>query len=165
MSVSVSYTSDVTVVETLSSSSTPSAIEGNRKVTHTAYNTSVSLTSGTTVPATVVAGFNTALSGGSGSIDLTSMTGTNGVSVDATGLKVQVIKVKAASDNSGALTLADGATNGYELAGNGWTVALSPGQEVLLYGNDATPDVGASAKTIDLSGTGTDDIDVIVVAG
>lgn len=165
MSVSVTYTSDVTVVETLSSSSTPSALEGNRRVTHTAYNTSLPLTSTTDVPATVVAGFNTALTSGSGSIDLTSMTGTNGVTVDATSLKVQIIKVRASSDNTGAVTLSEGASNGYELAGDSWSVALSPGQELLMYGNDKTPDVGASAKIIDLSGTGTDDVDVIVVAG
>jgi hypothetical protein len=42
---------------------------------------------------------------------------------------------------------------------------LAPGQEFLFFGNEATPDVGSGAKNIDLVGTLTQGVQVVVVAG
>ncbi|HUX17166.1 MAG TPA: hypothetical protein VMW52_11885, partial [Phycisphaerae bacterium] len=58
-----------------------------------------------------------------------------------------------------------GETNGYALLGAAFSVALLAGQEVLIYGNEATPDVASGAKVLDLVGTGVQGLDVIVVLG
>lgn len=164
MAVNVTYASTVTVEETLATN-IPAAAAANRKVTHTLFNTSASLTSATTVPVTQVAAFEQSLTDGAATIDLTSLTGTNGSTVAMTGLKVQILKLKAKSTNANVITASEGASNGYELAGDGWKVALAAGQEVTIYGNDAAPDVASGAKTIDLAGTGTQTLEVMIVAG
>lgn len=167
MSVALTYRSQVTVAETLTDADgvSLSASETNRVVTHDQFNTTASLTSATTPPVTTVAAFRQALTDGAATIDLTALPGTNGASVSGTGLKVQAIKFKALSTNANVITITEGASNGYALAGASWSVALLAGQEFTLYGNDATPDVAAGDKTIDLAGTGTQSVDVIVVLG
>ena len=71
----------------------------------------------------------------------------------------------ATSTNTGAITISDGVSNGYELLGANFVVALKPKQRFLLYCDDSAPTVGSSAKTIDLAGTGTETISVVVVYG
>ena len=61
--------------------------------------------------------------------------------------------------------MAEGTSSGYELLGNGFTFAVKPGQEALFFLNEGAPDVASAAKNIDLSGTGTESLDVIVVLG
>ena len=163
MSVTVTYQSTITVVETLEGNA-PAATDANKKVTHNAFNTSKSLTGASSQPVTKCAFFEQALAAGVATIDLTALTGTNGASVDMSGLKVQQIKFKNKAGNN-VVTIGEGALNGYELAGSGWQVALQAGQEFVIDGNDATPDVGAAAKEIDLAGTGTDEIEVSIVCG
>lgn len=163
MSVTVSYASTVTTAEVLETNVVAAASNAVKTVTHTGYNSSATLNSGSTPPATKCAYFLQALSGGAATIDLTSLTGTNGATVNTNGLKVQVFKAKNMGSN--VMTFSEGASNGYELAGNGWTVAVQPGQEFLFYGYDATPDVGGSAKTIDIAGTGSQTAQISIVAG
>lgn len=62
-------------------------------------------------------------------------------------------------------TIVEGASNGYELLGNAWSIVLQPGQQFGAYLKDAAPDIGASAKTIDISGTGSQALDVVLVIG
>lgn len=159
---SLAYVSNMTVVETLTTNvpaaSTPS-------VTHNGFNTTQNLNSGTTPPVTQVAAFIQLLSAGAATIDLTALTGTNGSSVSGSGLKIQAIKVIALGTNANPVTLKFGASNPYNLMGSAWQVALSAGEEFLFFGNNAAPTIGGSAKTIDLSGTGTQGVDVIIVMG
>jgi len=162
MSVNLSYQSKVSVTETLEANA---GALSDAVVKHTEYNTVQALTASTTPPVTKVASFEADLTAGSGSIDLTALTGTNGATVDGTGLKVQAIKFKAKSANANPLTIAVGAANGYELLGANFEVALQADQEITVYGNDATPDVGAAAKIFDLTGTGSQGLEVIVVLG
>lgn len=164
MSVALTYASTLTAVETLETN-VPAAQSNLKSVTHSGYNTSASLTGATAVPVTKCAYFEQALSSGSATINLAALAGTNGATVDLTGLKVQAIKFKAKAANANPITLTEGASNGYELAGNGWTVVLKAGQEFVFYGNEQTPDVASGARTIDLSGTGSQSVEVSVVAG
>jgi hypothetical protein len=164
MSVQLTYQATVTGRETLETN-VPAAAAAKRLVTHDQYNSSAALSSTTTPPVTKCAYFEKALVAGAGAIDLTALVGTNGATVDGTGLKVQVFKVQAKATNANPITLSEGASNGYELLGNAWTMVLQPGQEVMVYGNDATPDVAAGAKTIDLAGTGTQALEVSIVLG
>lgn len=166
MSVTVNYASTATVTEALAvgpGTANPDSPATN--ITHSGFNTSKTLNGASTPPATKVAAFNKALATGAGTIDLTSLPGTNGAVVTMLGLKVQVMKIIAKSTNANPITLTFGASNPYELLGSTFVITLLPGQEVTIYGNDATPDVGSGAKNIDLAGTGSQSVDVIIIAG
>lgn len=164
MSVRVVYTTAVNVTEILETN-TVSMTEKGRTVEHTALNKATTLTGTTTPPATKVAAFEKALVAGAASIDLTALSGTNGAVVDGTGLKVQAIKVVNKAANANAITISKGAANGYALGGADFSVTLQPGQELVMFGNDATPDVANDAKTLDLAGTGTQAAQIIIVLG
>ena len=162
MSVSLTYASNVTVSEVLTGN-TDSLTEAKRTVTHDQFNTAASLSSTSTPPVTKVANFVQALSGGTATIDLTSLTGTNGASVDGSGLKVQAFKMKNLGANTMSITF--GAANPYNLAGADFKVNLLTNQEWTFYGNDATPDVAGGAKDMDLAGTTTQTCEISIVMG
>ena len=65
----------------------------------------------------------------------------------------------------GAITIAKGGTNGYGLLGAAFSVALAPGAEIQALTAAGSPAVGSSAKTLDLSGTGTDVLEVAIILG
>ena len=159
MAITTTIASSINTVETLADGS----IGSNNTVTHTGYDESNALNGGTTPPATVCAFFLGALAAGAKTIDLTALSGTNGATVSGTGLKVQAFRVKNLGAN--AMTFTVGASNGYELAGAGWKLILASGQYAMIYGNDATPDVAAGAKTIDVSGTGTQTFECSIILG
>lgn len=164
MSVRVSYQTVLNVVEVLEAN-TVSLTEKGRTVEHTALTKAATLTATSTPPATKVAAFEQALTAGAASIDLTALVGTNGAVVTGLGLKVQAIKIVAKSTNENPITVKVGAANGYALAGANFEVALQPGQEIVMYGNDAAPDIAVDAKTMDVAGTGTEAVQVIIVMG
>ena len=165
-SVSLSYTGALTVTETLDPALVPDAADANRKITHNAYNTNgLSLSGSTTPPVSLCASFLKALSSGTGTIDLTALVGTNGVAVDGTGLKVRAFKFINPATNANPITIAKGASNGYALAGSAFSVTLAPGQEIQAYLKDGAPAIGSGAKTLDLTGTGTQALQCQVVLG
>ncbi len=166
MASSASLAMSLTVTEEIANN-TDSLSATARSVTHNAFNVSETLprSASPAVPFTSTAFFKKALSSGAATIDLTSLTGTNGKTVDLTGLKVQAILLRNPSTNANPITVGEGATNGYELAGNAWSVQLKPGMSCMIYAAEQAPDVGSSAKTIDLAGTGSQALDVGIVAG
>lgn len=164
MAVSVNYALQVNCDETLSGSQVPAVATGGNVLRHTGYSKSGTLNATTSVPATKWAAFLQALSAGAATIDLTAVTGTQGT-VTFSGLKIQLFMATATTGNTGAITLTEGASNGYELAGNTWKVAVQSGQSFLFYGNELAPDVGGSTKTIDLSGTGSETVQISIVGG
>ena len=162
MAVKLNYQAVATVMETLESN-VAGAAAGNRVVTLNQYNSSAQLDANTTPPVTKTAVFLATLSGGALTLDLTALTGTNGIAVDGTGLKVQLFKIKNKGANN--LTVKFGASNPYNLLGASWTMILAQNQEISFYGNDASPDISSSAKNIDLSGTTTQTSEVVIVMG
>jgi hypothetical protein len=164
-SVAATYVSSITAVETIDSASAPFASASDKTITHTGLNKTASLTGATTPPVTKHAANELTLSSGAGTLDLRALVGTNGGAVDGNGLKVQCIKFVNKSTNANSMTIGEGASDGYELCGNAWSVTLAPGQEFLFYGNDATPDIGAAAKDIDIAGTGSQVLQYQVVMG
>ena len=163
MAVNVNYVAHVTVTETIDTT-VPAVDAGRDKIVHNGFDSSATHNASTTVPATQVAAFTQSLSSGTAIIDFTSLTSTKGTTVNGTGLKVQFLKVKNKAGN-GTLKIDVGAINGLDLFGAGFEITLSAGQEVLLFGNDATPDVGASDLAIDLTGTGSEQSEWMVVLG
>lgn len=164
--VSLTYSSILTAIETLDQSLVPDAVDANRKITHNGFNTaSLSLSGSTTPPVSMVASFQQALSGGAATIDLTNMPGTNGAAVNGTGLKVRAFKFLNPATNANPITIATGASNGYALAGSAFSVTLAPGQETSMYLKDGAPAIGSGAKTLDLTGTGSQVLHAILVIG
>lgn len=168
MSVTCTFKSQVDVVETLETN--VPAMASGASISHTGYSTSKALSATGSVSQgaiTKCAIFSKALSGGSATIDCTSLTGTNGATVDLTGLKIQVMKFKNPSTNANTISVTKGASNGLGVttSGTSFTVPIAPGAEWTYYGNESTPDVGSGAKTFDLSGTGSQTLEVTLLAG
>lgn len=146
--VSVAYSALATATETLPNN-TGSASDVKRIVTHDQYNETFTLDATTTPPVTLHAAFLATLSGGALTIDLRALTGTNGVSVDGNGLRVQVLRIKNLGANE--LTVSAGASNGLSI---GAGLVIPAGGHVQMFLNDGISDIDATHKTIDLAGTG-----------
>lgn len=121
----------------------------------------------TTTPAvTKVYSATRALSGGALTIDLTSMTGPDGLTITFDGLEVQLVKILATSTNTGSLRVKIGASNGYRIFGNSTSDAtLFAGGCIMCFQNNGGQAVSSTTKTIDFSGTGTDGFQILIVAG
>lgn len=153
MAVEVTYGCALTTVETLEVN-VPAATEPNRVVTHDQFNTPSEQ-----IDATDVAYFEQALTAGSATIDLTAAPHVNGLEVDGSDLKVKAMRFRAKSDNAGPMTIESGASNGF----GAFEFVLAPGAEITIKGNDTTVEV--DKYTIDLSGTGTDKVEVTLIFG
>lgn len=153
----------LTVVESPDNTNT---LASGSTLTHSALNQSHLLSGSTTPPVTTPAGRNDfALSGGAASIDFTAIRGSGGANKDFTGLKVQSIVLKNKATNTGPMTFTEGASNGLALCGPSFSFRLQPGQWCQFFFNDASPDVASGDRTIDVSGTGTEQFEIFAVAG
>jgi len=97
--------------------------------------------------------FSQAMVGGVATVDLTNCGPGGGL--DLTGKKVTRLVAGAASGNGAAITVAKGGTNGYAVTTN-FTTTLAAGEQTTVDATSAAPAVGSGAKTLDVSGTGTD---------
>jgi hypothetical protein len=160
MAVSLTYAGVAQVAETLAS-----GVDGatSPTITHSAFDDTGTLNATSTPPATKCVVKIIPLVAGAATINLTTITGTNGLAQDSTGLKVQYFRVKNLGANT--MTFTVGASNGYNLAGAGFSVALEQNQWFVLYGNDATPDVAAADCTIDVAGTLVQTFELTLVTG
>lgn len=162
--IRVTYVSQVTVVQSFSGFTDPA----DATITVNGLNESATYTSATTPPVTKATAFTLTLTAGSGSIDLTALPGaTADETIDLTGLKVQMVKLINPDSNANPITVTKGALNGYGLnaAGGAWTEVIDPGQSRTFFLNDTAPDVAAGARVWDVTGTGSQTLDVEVVAG
>lgn len=131
----------------------------------------VKLTATSTPAVTKVYAQQRALSTGTLTLDLTALTDGSGAAMDLTGLKVQFVAVAnkpvSGAANTDTLNVKFGATNGYNIFGDAASEAtLAIGGWCIFYNPEGTPDVGASAKTIDFSGSDADaDFIVMIAAG
>lgn len=161
MSVRAKISSRLDVVETL----TDALATRDNTVTFDGASSERTIHATSTPAATKVAAFTKALTAGAATIDLTTLVGTNGAAVNATGLKLQAAKFINPSTNANAITIEAGASTGYDIFGASGLVVLAPGQEILFFGNEATVEVSASLKDIDISGTGTQALTCVLVFG
>lgn len=166
MAVSVSYDFILSVLETLATSPAKLASGTNIPVHHKLTGTGATLTASTTVPVTKVHSADHALTAGAETLDLTALGHLLSSTEDFTGLKVQFILIVATAGNAAALKFEPGAATAYNIFGSATgEISVPPGGIEMFFGNDALPDVAAGAKHIDVSGTGTDSYDIIIVAG
>jgi hypothetical protein len=161
MAVTSSYQSKLTVTRTFDTTSADggtATIRGDTTQSRTA----------TTTPAVTQAGSaEKAMTAGAGTIDLTALALQFGGTVDLTGLRLRHWKIAAPATNAGSITISKGASNGFTGFGANFSITLPPGGEWL--GSDAghanPAAVAAGVKTLDLAGTGTDEIQLIFAAG
>jgi len=163
MPVSTTLTMAMPTVETL-----PADVPGAnaQQITHNALDiVNKVLNSGSTPAITLIAVFQAVLSGGALTLDLTSLTGTNGATVNGNGLKVQAIRIQAPATNANPITVVGGASNGYLCFGTAGKITMWSGSELLFFPNAGTPTIGGSTKTIDLAGTGVQVLNFEILMG
>lgn len=161
--VNLVWAMQATITETLPNN-IDSAPDATRKVVHSAFNEGSTLTATTTPPVSRTANFVKALTAGAATIDLTAVSGTNGVTVDLSTTKVQVVRIKNLGANT--LTVKAGASNGHTgifTATNG--TVIQPGGIAMIYSNNQGDTVDATHKTWDLTGTGTQTAEWTIVTG
>ena len=126
-------------------------------------------TPSTQVPCTQQWQDSLSLTAGAATLDLTSLASGNLAAKDFTGLKVQFIKIRNRSANTAAVTIVDGATNGYNIFGDASGSVTIPAGMTLMLGADTTEglqDVAAADKTIDFSSSDADaTVDIQIIAG
>ncbi len=154
----------LTVTETLSTN-VPAASAPD--IIHSAFNIArTNQTSSSTPPVTKIAAFEQALAAGAATIDLTSLTGTNGAAVTGEGLRVQYMLLVPKSTNTGVITISKGAANGYDGFGADFSIELPAGAGgALLINDDNGSDIAAGNKTLDLAGTLVESLQVVIVMG
>jgi len=161
------YQAKATFQEVLAAASVPGAASAAaRTLLQSNFDTAQkTLTSATTPPVTCGALFKQALSNGAATIDLTALVGANTKTVDGTGLRVQVLRVRNPATNANPISIAKGASNGYDGLGANFKLTLQPGAEALVFANDAGSDIGSTNCTLDLAGTGAQVLEVEIIMG
>jgi hypothetical protein len=158
---------NVTALQTFATN--PAANSTKNFVTLDGFNNEHALTPSTTPDADDVWGGLVTLSGGAATIDLTALTGADSATKNFDGKKIRAIKVRAKSTSAGAFTIAKGASNGYTGFGATFSVTLpanaSGGAWFMFYDAGGGTAVSGTVKTLDVSGTGAQVLEVIVVAG
>ena len=160
----VTMNSQLSIVETLVG---VGVSPGDNTVTLNGLNETVQLNGSSTPPVSKCTIFPVTLSGGAATIDLTALPGlTNNETIDASGLKGQFLKLTNPATNANKIIAAQGGSNPWRLDGaTNWSVALAPGQSVLFNLDNLTDAVGSGNKTIDLTGTGSQVLDVAICLG
>lgn len=164
MSVAVTSSMALVVDETLETN-VALLDPADKKIRHK-LSASRTLNATSTPPGTKVVSGEIAMTAGAATLDLRAIAGANGASQDLNGLKVQEIILESKAGNANPITIVGGAANGYLVFGTAGKVTLAAaGDAAHLLFNDSLPDVDATHKTLDISGTGTQTLQYIIVAG
>jgi hypothetical protein len=98
---------------------------------------------------------------GSGTLDLTMLTGPIGTTVDATGLKLLAIRIR--NSGTGTFTLAVGGTNGYTIPN---TIAVGAGCVAQAYFADTLTAITGTEKELDYSiASGDPEVELTFIFG
>jgi hypothetical protein len=163
MTVRASFAGALTLVETLTGAF---VLTSDNTVTLQMGNAALTLNGTTTPSVTKGTIFSKALASGVGTIDLTALPGlTAEETVNGTGLKVVLAVFQNPATNAGDITVTFGAANPYLLLGAGFLFKLKPGQLMPLYLLALAPTIGSGAKNVDISGTGTEALNVGLAMG
>ncbi|MCG3198568.1 MAG: hypothetical protein HUU16_00190 [Candidatus Omnitrophica bacterium] len=164
MSVAGTLEMKLTVNETLPGNA-PASAASKKVVTHDQWNLTQTFPVDPSLPCTEVVSVEATLVAGALTLDLTALTATNGATRSMNGLKLQMLFARPDPANANPIIIKTGATNGYAFKGAAWSDEIKPGQASLYFGNEQAPDVGASAKNIDLTGTGSQKLRLEMVFG
>ena len=126
---------------------------------------SVNLDGTTTPPVTKHGIGELAMVDGAATIDLRTLLNAAGAAVDGNGLKVQAVIFVGKVGNANPIKVAVGDTTGYELAGADFAVTLKAGDFAVLGFKDSLADIDATHKILDVTGTGTQVLQYLIVMG
>lgn len=160
MTVTMSPIIDFTAIETV-------AVDGaaSSQITFNGFNLANVQLNGTSNPVITKPIYHTyTLVAAAKTIDLTALVDSVGAAYTALGLKLQSIIIKNPAGNHD-LNIAPGASNGYAILGAGNDFTLPGGATLGLYIPEGTPDVAAGAKTLDITGTGTESFKIGMTFG
>ena len=153
MSVAVTLKLMLKIVETNTSALVSSS---NASQTWSGGDIDLTLNSTSTPDAEDCAAMIIALVAGAKTIDLTSLAHEGGATKSANGKKIRAWLFFNLAANTGNIVVTKGASNGYSPVGTTFTYVVPPGGCALHYFDSDAGDVGASAKNVDVTGTGTE---------
>jgi hypothetical protein len=165
MTVSVTFNMRMDVTETLDVDVDSAA---QPVIQHSALSIKKTLNASSTPAATKHSQQVYSLSGGAKTIDLTALLSTYGKVLDCTGLKVRLIRFE--NLGTATMTIGKGASSGYDLFGGTIAPAVAAPDGTTPTGlmqsfGDGLAAVDGTHKTIDVTGTGTDQFALSLVLG
>lgn len=155
MTVSAQYDLKLIVTET---PALALDLAANPDIIHQITGSHGTLNASGSVTATCVIDDQIGLTAGTYTLDVTAFVRTTLATVDATGLKLKLWKVKAASTNTDVVTIATGAATGYALFGTAGKLVLGPGEEAAGARGLNGVTVTSSLKNIDMTSPDADAI-------
>lgn len=135
----------------------------NPVIYHNGFNVTGVIDSTTTPDAEGIVSKTLAMTAGAYTIDLSSMTGTNGAAVNMTGKAIRIFRIENAG--AAAMTIAKGASNGHTGLGATFQAAIPIGGAIQFYLKSGGVAVSGTDKTLDIAGTGTDSFNLTIVYG
>lgn len=163
MSVTAVALIQLNVTETVGTDPAAYVASNRNSVQYTGGRKEETLNGSSTPSATVHAVGKLTLSSGAGTIDLRTLTGLNGVAVDLNGLKPRYVLLHNTGAND--MVVAIGASNGYTGFGASYSETIKAGCRVFKeIGNSGTA-VSNTLKTLDVTGTGAQELKYQLVAG
>lgn len=136
---------------------------GDKTVSVNNFNGGSSLTGSTTPAITKDAELQLALSSGAVTLDLTAVADPDLGNVSFNGLTIQQMLLTNPASNANPISIGKGASNGYTGFGATFFVTLQPGSSLAI--NLAGSAVGGSSKTLDLTGTGAQALNIQLTGG
>lgn len=162
MSIQTALRMDLTTSERLDAN-TGGLAANAQPVRYSGYDFDKTLNATSSPAATKSAFFLLTLTAGAATINLAALTGTNGATVDGTGLKVRAFRFRPLGANG--MTVVPGASNGIDLFGAASSVTVPTGGCLLQYFANGSPTVASGDRTLDVTGTGTETAEVSIILG
>ena len=136
-----------------------------KRLIHSGFDlTNLTLNATSTPPVTKTSFLAHALTAGAKTLDFTALPGSNGITHDCTGLKMQLLLIHNPTGNA-TLTVAPGSSNPYPPWGTAKDLDIPAGSYFPFIWIDTLPDCSATVKTLDFSGSGTQTFNLGVVFG
>jgi hypothetical protein len=164
MSISSAVNFSLKVTETLTAVDAP-LIDTADATIRTKIDRVVTLTAASSPDAELNADMEIAMTAGAATIDFTALTKRGGVAVSFNGKAVRAVAFKNPATNANPITIVEGAANGLPLLGASFSLTLQPGQEHFSYLGTGGTTVAGTDKTIDITGTGSQVLQMIAIAG
>lgn len=164
MSISAAIAIGVTVTDTLSTTDAP-LVDSADAVMKESLKTTSTLNASSTPDAETHCAMSVPMTVGAVTIDFTALTKRGGATLSASGKNVRAVVLANPATNANDITIVEGASNGLALLGAAFSVTLKPGHKIAAYLDDDGPLVGGTDKTIDVTGTGSQPIELLAVFG
>jgi hypothetical protein len=164
MAFDIAFTQQVRITETVVDDFTDEAADTFRKELEQV----LSLDDASTPDIEDYAIFTVTMTAGAATVNLAALAHIHGgatITKNATGKKVRLLGFLTPLANTGNVTIAKGASNGYAPLGSTYERILAPDTMESQYFKAAATDVASGARTLDVSGTGSETVKMVVAWG